>query len=143
MQSITVAIADPDMGTVQACERMLQQDGDITVVGQAANCTELVTKLLALKPRILLFSLDLCSDAECSLLDVLRRDCPSTRVVLLADHPVEEEQLVQALATGARGYLDYETCERHLAKALHCVDRGEAWVPRRMLGKMMETMLLH
>jgi DNA-binding NarL/FixJ family response regulator len=120
---------------------MLQQDGDITVVGQAANCCDLVTKLLTLKPRILLFSLDLCGDAECSLLDILRRDCPSTRVVLLADHPVEEGQLVQALATGAVGYLEYNACEHHLARAVHCVDRGEAWVPRSMLGRMMERIL--
>lgn len=141
MQSITVAIADLDMGAVQACERLLKQDDDITVVGQSASGGDLLKRLLALKPRILLFNLDLCSDAECSLLHSLRRTCPSTKVVLLADRSVGDRRLVQALATGARGYLQYEACERHLAKAVHCVDQGETWVPRKLLGKMMEIVL--
>lgn len=141
MQTITVAIADPDRAGLMACKRMLRHDLDITVVGQATSCKDLVAKVLRLKPRILLFSLGLCTDAKCALLRALCRECPATHVVLLADHSVQEDLLVYALAIGARGYLEHGVVERQLAKAVRGVNRGEAWVPRKMLGKIMEIEL--
>lgn len=141
MENITVAIADPGRAGERTCEQMLQGDSEITVIGRDVNSSDLVASLLALRPRILLFSLDLCNGGDCSMLRMVRRDCPDTRVVLLANAALKEEHLIHALATGAVGYLEYNACERHLAKAVHCVDRGEAWVPRSMLGKMMERIL--
>jgi DNA-binding NarL/FixJ family response regulator len=138
MKTITVAIADPDREGLMACKRVLWHDLGITVVGEATSCKDLVVKVLRLKPHVLLFSLGLCTDAECSLLRALCRECPATRVVLLAEHSVQEDLLVHALAIGARGYLEHGVVERQLAKAVHGVNRGEAWVPRKMLGKIME-----
>lgn len=141
MQTITVAIADPDRAGLMARKRMLRHDLDITVVGQATSCKDLVAKVLRLKPRILLLSLGLCGDAECSVLRVLCRKCPATRVVLLADHAIQEERLAHALVIGARGHLELGVVERQLAKAVHGVNRGEAWVSRKMLGKIMDIEL--
>lgn len=137
MESITVAIADPDRSGMAACKSMLQHDRDITVVRQTTSGKGLVYKMLQLQPRILLLSLGLCTDAECSVLQALRRACPETRVVLLAHHSVQEERLANALAIGARGYLEQDDVRRLLTTAVHCVDRGEAWVSRKMLGKIM------
>jgi DNA-binding NarL/FixJ family response regulator len=60
---------------------------------------------------------------------------------LVATGPIDEETLLLALAMGARGYLEQATIGRHLAKAVHSINQGEAWVPRRILGKMMERTL--
>ena len=141
MQTITVAIADPDRTELVACKRMLRHERDILVVGQAAACKDVVATVLRLKPRILLFSLGLCSDTDFPLLLALRRECPATRVVLLIDDPVQEERLMHALSIGARGYLTHDAVQLYLAKAVHGVDQGETWVPRKMLGRILEQIL--
>lgn len=141
MQTITVAIADPDSAGLVACKRMLRDDPDILVVGQTNGAKDIVAEIRSLNPRILLFNLGLCADADCAVLRALRRDCPATRVLLLPDHRVKEIRLLHALAMGARGYLEYDVVERQLVKAVHGLDRGEAWVSRKMLGKIMEIVL--
>lgn len=141
MQTITVAIAGRQAAGLATCKRLLQQEPDTEVVGQAATCMEVIATVRKFKPRVLVCSLEMCTDTDFPLLLELRRACPTTRVVLLADDLIEEDRLMHALNIGARGYLGHDEIQLQLARAVRGVDRGEAWVPRKMLGKMVENAL--
>lgn len=157
MQPIAVAIADPDRGRQTKFEHSLQAEQGIRVLTNVASnegdmasnrrlkprtsissIEEAVARVRRLNPRVLLANLNQCLDADCAMLVSLRRECPETLVVLLADETVREDQVMQALASGARGCLSGESAPPYLSKVVHAVDRGEAWVPRRMLGKIMD-----
>src|SRR5438445_7376501 len=133
MQTITVAIAGRQAAGLATCKRLLRQEPDTEVVGQAATCMEIVATVRKFKPRVLVCSLEMCTDTDYPLLLELRRACPATRVILLADGLIEEDRLMHAMAIGARGYLAQDEIQLHLARAVRGVDRGEAWVPRKML----------
>lgn len=139
MQNITVAIAGRQAAALAACERLLRQEPDTEVVGEvtgpAATCMEVLATVRKFKPRVLVCSFEMCTDP---LLLELRRECPATRVVLLADDFIEDDRLMHALAIGACGYLGHDQIQLHLARAVRGVDQGEAWVSRKMLGKMVE-----
>ena len=160
MQPITVAIADADRGRQTRFEHSLQGEQGIRVLtnvsssaGDMASNRRLkprtsisaientVARVRRLSPRVLLANLNQCLDADCAMLVSLRRECPETLVVLLADEPVQEGQVMQALANGARGCLSHEEAPPYLSRVVHVVDRGEAWVPRRMLGKIMDEVM--
>jgi len=160
MRAITVAIADEDEERRTRFERSLQGEQDIrlltnrTAEGRIsqdrrlrsrANITridDVVARSRRLKPRILFASLQQCTDANCSMLSSLRSECPETLVVMLADESDQhEERILQALASGARGYLNPGVDALHISKAVRVIDRGEAWVPRKMLGKIMDQVL--
>lgn len=160
MQPITVAIADADRERQTKFEHSLQSEQGIRVLTNVASSKndmasnrrhkprtsisvieDAVARVRRLNPRVLLANLNQCMDADCAMLVSLRRECPETLVVLLADEAVREDQIIQALASGARGCLSGESALSSLSKAVHVVDRGEAWVPRRMLGKIMDEVL--
>lgn len=161
MQPITVAIADDDGGRRARFEHSLQGEQGIRVLADVATdisdvtgnrrlsprtsmtaIENMVARIRRLNPRVLFADLKQCTEANCAMLVSLRRDCPGTLVVLLADESTQQEdQVMQALAKGARGYMDIEADVVHVAKAVHVIDRGEAWVPRRMLGKVMDQVL--
>jgi len=161
MQIITVAIADEDAERRAKFENSLQGEEGIMVLKNATTSEgemtidrrlntrtsisaidNVVARIRRLNPRILLANLKQCTDADCAMLVSLRRECPETLVVLLADESVQQEdRVMQALASGARGYLSPEADSRYLSKAVHVIDRGEAWVPRKMLGKIMDQVL--
>jgi DNA-binding NarL/FixJ family response regulator len=160
MQPITVAIADTDGGRRTKFEQSLQGELGIrmltnktTTDGNAlderrrnprANLTaveEVVARTRRLNPRILLAYLNQCTDAGCAMLVSLRRECPETLVVLLTDESAHEDQVMLALAKGARGCVHLRADPAHFSKAAQMVDRGEAWVPRKMLGKIMDEVM--
>lgn len=100
-----------------------------------------VARIKRLKPLVLLVNLNLCTDEDYALLLSLRHECPEALMVFLADNSVHEDTILKVLEIGARGYLKYETVHLHLSGAIQAVGRGEAWVPRKMLGNIMDHML--
>ena len=169
MQRITVAIAEENGERCAKFEHSLQGEQGIKVltnvtsnVGEMtvdrrlnprtnmSTIDNVVARIRRLNPRILLANMKLCTEADCAMLVTLRRECPETLVVLLGDEQAPpEDQVMQALASGARGYLNIETDSLHLSKsdslhlskALYVIDRGEAWLPRKMLGNIMNQVL--
>jgi DNA-binding NarL/FixJ family response regulator len=160
MQTVTVAIADTDAARRAKLEQSLQGGSGIEVLTDVmsdwddipadhepesyknpVSTEDVVARITQLKPRILFVNLDLSIERECALLEALHRTCPETLVLLLTDKSVQEEQVIQALANGARGCLSHEADPFYFLKAVRVVDRGEIWVTRRMLGKIMDRVL--
>ncbi|MEP6605473.1 MAG: DNA-binding response regulator [Nitrosospira sp.] len=160
MQMVTVAIADPDPGRRTRLEQSLQGGEGIKVLTNVMSngsdvssdrrlnlrsgitaIEEVIARISRLKPRILFVNLDQSEAGDFALLEALHRECPETFVVLLTDKSAKEEQIMQALANGARGCLNREADPFYFLKAARVVDRGEIWVTRQMLGKIMDKVL--
>ena len=159
METVTVAIADKDPDRRTKLEQSLQGGEAITVLTdilaqgddplmdgefqdyENGSMEEVFLKIAQLKPRILFINLDQSIIGDFALLDALRRECPETLVVLLTDKSAQEEQIIRALAYGARGCMSHEADPCYFLKAVHVIDRGEIWVTRKMLGKIMDKVL--
>ena len=164
MQNVTVAIADVDRDRRAGYERLLYGKDGITLLSNVGLGNEErndhafvnrrvrqrtdvlayeneVARIKRLRPCVMLVNVDLSEDESHVLLLSLRCECPEAYIVLLTDGFVEESKIIQALEIGARGYLLHETVEMYLSKVVQVVGRGEAWVPRKMLGSIMNRML--
>ena len=157
---VTVAIADTNPGRRAKLEQSLRggqgiklltnvmPDGSDASIGRQleshadmASIEEVVARISQLRPRILFINFDQSTEGDFALLGALQRECPETLVVLLTDKSAQEEQILEALANGARGCLNHEADPFYFLKAVRVVDQGEIWVTRRMLGKIMGKVL--
>ena len=164
IQPVTVAIADFDHDRRAEYESLLQSELGISLLTNVMLSNETineyglvnrrfkprsnltasedeVARIKRINPLVLLVSLNLCSDDDYALLLSLRNECSGALMVLLADDSVREDQLLKVLEIGARGYLKHDDVRLHLSRAIQVVGRGEAWVPRKMLGNIMSHML--
>ena len=164
VQPVTVAIADADRDRRAGYERLLQDEFGIALLTDAKSSNEdgklrafvnrrfnsrknveayenEVARIKRLKPLVVLVNVNLYTDDDCALLLSLRRECPDALIILLTDDSIDENQILQALEIGARGYLKHETVRLHLSMAIQLVGCGEGWVPRKMLGSIMDRML--
>jgi DNA-binding NarL/FixJ family response regulator len=155
MQTVTVAIADRDSGRCERLEQLLKDGTGIKVMANVMNasgkahsrkaaalngaCVEdIVLEVSRLRPRILFFNLDSFGSASLKMIEALNRECPDTFIVVLTDGLIDEEQILDALANGARGYLTHQADRCYFLKAVRVVDQGEIWVSRKMLGRIMD-----
>ena len=138
MPPITVVVADHDKASCAACVRLLEPLKGVAVVGKARSVPEVV-RAARLKPRILLLDLTLSRSNHLPVLPVIRHESPRTKVILLTRR-VSERRILDALAQGAPGYLEKRSLHEHLAKAVRVVAAGEAWVPRRMIAKIVDRL---
>jgi DNA-binding NarL/FixJ family response regulator len=138
MSAITVVVADRQKARRAACLRLLGPVKGIRVVGKAGNGLGAIAAT-RLRPRILLLDLALSSGQGPSLLRLIRRQSPRTRIILLTEGH-GEAPILDALARGAPGYLEKKSLSASLTKAVRLVAAGEAWVPRKMVSKVVDRL---
>jgi two-component system nitrate/nitrite response regulator NarL len=136
-RAITIVIAD-DHGLFRAgLRRLLESESDLRVVAEAANGSEAVDAVHALKPDILL--LDLCIAGRAGL-DVLRALAtpaqPMPRTIVLAT-AIDDELALEALRLGAQGILLKDTAPPLLFKSVRAVANGQCWLGREHVSNLV------
>ena len=140
MSSITVLIADDQQKNRTTCLDLLRYEKKIHVVGEARNGLEALTGVTKLKPHILLLNFNLLKGKRIPFLQTLRLRSPKTKVILLTRR-ARETIILKALSYGVRGYLRESLLTTFLPKMVHVVNSGEAWVPRKMVPKIIDHLI--
>ena len=138
MAPITVVVADEERERRAACLRVLAQERGIRVIAEAESAAETLDAA-RLAPRILLVDSRLAMGRGL-VLPVFRRNSPDTKVIVLASHS-SRAALMDAFSHGAHGYLNRRLLRAFLPKAVRKVHEGEAWVPRKMLPPIIESLM--
>jgi len=100
-----------------------------------------VARIKRLKPRVIFVNTQLLTKESCELLFEVHQNCPDTIPVVLVKELSEENHILQALQSGARGIVDCGSMSFDISKVIHSVDKGEPWVSRKILTKMMEKIV--
>ncbi len=121
---ISVLLVDDHSLVRRGFRRMLEDEPDIAVVGEAGDGEEAIRLSEQLRPRVILMD---CALPGMSGLDATRRileKLPDTIVLMLSMHP-EETLVRQALDAGARGYMLKNAIDLELGTAIRKVVAGE------------------
>ena len=121
---ISVLLVDDHSLVRRGFRRMLEDEPDIAVSGEAGDGEEAIRLSEKLRPRVILMD---CALPGMSGLDATRRileKFPDTIVLMLSMHP-EETLVRQALDAGARGYMLKNAIDLELGTAIRKVVAGE------------------
>ena len=102
----------------------LLEQRNIEVVGAAAHGAEGIELAAQLKPDIILLDLRMPDMGGLEVLPLLRKEHPSTPVVMLTTSN-EEKDLIKSLRTGAQGYLLKDMEPDELVGALRDIEKGK------------------
>ena len=130
MELIKVAIADSNTLLCEGLKRILANESDLLVVGDAASEIELAGVLERTDPHILLLDLNMGKDAVSVLLDLKKKNLP-TKVLILSLFP-DRERILNTAKAGACGYLLKRATSTTLFQAIRWIHRGGIWVDRRL-----------
>jgi DNA-binding NarL/FixJ family response regulator len=121
---ITVLLVDDHSLVRRGFRRMLEDEADITVVGEAGNGDEAIRLAQELTPQVIVMD---CAMPGTSGLIATRRileASPQQAILMLSMH--SEDTLVrQALDAGARGYVLKNAVDLELPAAIRKVAEGE------------------
>lgn len=137
--TITVVVADEEKERRAVCLRLLAPEKGIRVVAEAGTAAETLDAA-RLAPRILLLDARLAKGRGLLLLPIFRRSSPGTKVIVMTGQS-SGAALLEALASGAHGYLNRKLLRAFLPKAVRKVDQGEPWVSRKMLPRIIENLI--
>jgi DNA-binding NarL/FixJ family response regulator len=136
---IRALIADRQGMFREALRQLLEAEKDFDVVGDTDDGEAFLKLIEDLKPDVTLLDLRL---RKCSGIELLRQIAAldiATHPILLTDEN-EESEFVEALRYGMRGLVWKHESPRLLFKCIRTVMRGEYWISRGGIGKLVENL---
>ena len=128
---ISVLLVDDHSLVRRGFRRILEDEADIDVAGEASNGEEAVSLAKTLQPKVILMD---CALPGMNGLDATRKilkQQPEMLILMLSMH--EEETLVrQAIDAGARGYILKNAMDLDLGAAIRKVAAGETVLDHKL-----------
>lgn len=122
--------------------RVLNQEKDLEVVGEAENALEALKAVARLRPDLVIVDISLDGANGLDLSRSLRQHIPTIRILVLSMHK-ETLHAERALRSGANGYIMKRESGRQLLQAVRQVLGGQTYVSdpikELLLQKLSET----
>ena len=117
---------------------LLEADGH-QVVGQAGDGLTAIEAVPSLQPDLILMDINMPSMNGIEALRQIKASRPETRVIMLTVSE-DEDNLVDAIRSGADGYLLKHLNAREFLEMVNGLERGEAAITRQMTMRLLKHM---
>jgi DNA-binding NarL/FixJ family response regulator len=134
--SITVLLVDDHSLVRRGFRRMLEDDPDILVVGEASDGNEAVEKAIQLRPQVIVMDFALPSMNGAVATRLILKSAPETAILMLSMHS-EPSYVRTCLEAGAKGYLLKNAVDLELIGAVKQVAAGDQVLDPR-LGRLAD-----
>jgi NarL family two-component system response regulator YdfI len=133
---IRVLIADDHLVVREGLRTILEVAGDIELVGEATDGAEAVRLAGELAPDVVLMDLRMPNVDGIEAIRQIKARYPDLEVVILTTYD-DDQDIVQGLRAGARGYLLKDSGREALFDAIRAAARGESLLPSSVIEKVI------
>jgi two-component system, NarL family, nitrate/nitrite response regulator NarL len=134
---IGILIADDHAVFRYGLRTLLESEPGFTVVGEAADGSQVVKLTSALKPAVLMLDLAMPRLTGIQVLRELASTHGEVRTIVLTA-AIEKKQIVEALQLGARGILLKDAAIQLVTKCIEKVLAGNYWVGREVVPSLVD-----
>ena len=104
----------------------LSRNSGLEIIGEASDGREGLAKAKSLLPDVMLMDIDMPHMSGLSVAEVLRKELPQIKVIILSMHR-QPEYVLRILQSGAQGYVLKDAPPEELVTAINTVSSGEAY----------------
>ena len=134
-----VLIVDDHAIVRQGLAAMIENEPDMTVVGQAGDGQEAIKQYRQLQPDVTLMDLQMpqMNGADATL--AICAEFAHARMIILTTYDGDED-IYRALRAGAKGYLLKDAEPEALLKAIQLVHSGQQYIPSEVAAKLVQRL---
>jgi DNA-binding NarL/FixJ family response regulator len=125
--SIRVVLVDDHALVRQGFRRILEDDPELTVVGEASNGTDAIALVKKTDPDVVVMDMAMPEMSGLHATMEMIKQRPGTKVLILSMYS-DEQYVRNALDAGARGYILKSAIENDLTRAVKAVAAGEQYL---------------
>jgi DNA-binding NarL/FixJ family response regulator len=127
MEPYRIVLADDHILVRQGIKKIIQEDPQMAVIGEAGDGLELLELLKDRRPDLVILDISMPRLRGLEATHRIKELWPGIKVLILTMHR-SKEYLQQALAQGADGYLLKEDADLALFSAIEAVRQGRVYV---------------
>lgn len=134
---IRVLVADDHAVVRDGLRFILEAQGDITIVGDAASGRDAVRRAQELRPDVVLMDIAMPELNGIEATEQIQQISPNIQVIILSMHS-SSEHIFRAFQAGARGYLLKESAGMEVASAVRAVYAGRRYLSETITETVLE-----
>jgi two-component system response regulator NreC len=131
-----IVLADDHAVVRQGLKALLEEEPDLTVVGEVSSGLEAVRICGELRPDILVLDIMMDDVSGIEVARQVKENCPRTAIVVLSMYG-DKKHVLEALHAGAKAYVVKKSAAAELVQAVR-----EACVGRRYLGPSLADVVI-
>jgi two-component system response regulator DevR len=136
---ITVFLVDDHEVVRRGVAEMIDDEEDLTVVGQASSVSEAVARVPALRPDVAVLDMRLPDGNGVELCRDLRSKMPGLNCLMLTSY-TDDQAMMDAILAGAAGYVIKDIKGVDLVSAVRTVGSGQSLLDSRAAGALMNRL---
>ena len=133
--SIKVMITDDHVLMREGVRQLLEFDGSIEVIAEAADGIECLECLKTVKPDVLLLDINMPNKNGIEVLEIIKNNNMDVKVLILTVHN-EVEYLLKAVDIGVDGYILKDSKSAELKKAINAIYHGESYIQASLIPSL-------
>jgi DNA-binding NarL/FixJ family response regulator len=138
-EKMKIVIVDDHVLFREGLASIIRQEPDIQVVGLVGTVKEAVEVVINTQPDIVLMDYNLPDGTGVDATREIVRSCPETKVVFMTMSE-QDEDVIEAVRSGAVGYLLKNMSPMKLLASLRSVQQGESALSRTMTLMVMKEL---
>jgi two-component system NarL family response regulator len=136
---IRVLIVDDHAIVQQGLVAIIDEESDMTVVGEAQNGIEAIELFRQEQPDVTLMDLRMPQMGGVEAITALCAEFNTARIIVLTTYDGDED-IYRGLRAGARGYLLKDSKPSELRAAIRTVNSGQQYIPPHVGAKLVQRM---
>jgi DNA-binding NarL/FixJ family response regulator len=137
MSSQRILLVDDHALLREGLAGLFAHQPDFQVVGEADNAQAALAQAQQLKPDLVLMDIDMPGEDGVSATAKIKASVPQATVVMLTVHE-DADTLLEAIKSGAQGYMVKNMRMDELLAHLRRLASGEVTIPRRIARRILE-----
>ncbi|HVS66931.1 MAG TPA: response regulator transcription factor [Mycobacteriales bacterium] len=138
-EAIEVFLLDDHEVVRRGVRELLESEGDIKVVGEAATAAEALARIPAVRPQVAILDVRLPDGDGVTVCRDLKSERPDLACLMLTSF-ADDEALFEAIMAGAAGYLLKEVRAADILSAVRTVAAGGSLLDPRTTLRLMEKL---
>jgi two-component system, NarL family, nitrate/nitrite response regulator NarL len=143
--TIQVVLADDHVFVRDGIKSLLENEANITVIGEATDGAEALTAIEQLKPDLLILDIRMPNLTGIEVVEQLRSKNNFVKIIMLSMHE-SEEYVLKSIQAGADGYLLKGSSKEEFLKAVHTVSNGGKYfsgdISSILIGQLTNSSLI-
>lgn len=136
---IRVLLVDDHAIVRQGLAAMIENEPDMTVVGQAGDGLEAIVLHRQLNPDVTLMDLQMPQMSGAAATLAICAEFAHARIIILTTYDGDED-IYRALRAGSKGYLLKDAEPDALLNAIQLVHSGQQYIPSEVAAKLVQRM---